>query len=109
MEKIISSEIVFRCPVFVVEKAEVELPDGRRQERWYAVKNDAVGIVAIDDQGKILLTKEYRSAAGEVKWRIPAGGLKDGETPENGARRELREETGLDAKNLDRFLVKKSP
>ncbi len=109
MEKVIFSEIVFCCPIFKVERAEVELPDGRREERWYAVKNDAVGIVAINDEGNILLTREYRSAAGEVRWRIPAGGLKDDELPEDGARRELREETGLDAQNLELFLIKKSP
>ncbi|MBI2103594.1 NUDIX hydrolase [Candidatus Woesebacteria bacterium] len=109
MEKLISSEIVFTCPVFKVEKAVVELPDGTKAERWYAVKNDAVGIVAINKAGEILLTREYRSASRDYRWRIPAGGLKDDESPEDGAHRELREETGLDASRMQLLTVKKSP
>ena len=109
MEKIIRSEIVFACPVFKAEHAQVELPDGTVEDRWYAVKNDAVGIVALNSDGKILLTREYRSASQELHWRIPAGGLKDGELPEEGARRELREETGYDAEEFELLIERKFP
>ncbi|MBZ5651634.1 MAG: NUDIX hydrolase [Acidobacteriia bacterium] len=100
MEKLISSRIVFECPIFKVEEAEVEIPNGRRELRWYVVKRDAVGIIPVDAAGHILLTKEYRSAAGEIRWRIPAGGVQEGELPEDAARRELREEIGYDCHEL---------
>jgi 8-oxo-dGTP pyrophosphatase MutT (NUDIX family) len=109
MEKLISSKIVFECPVFKVEEAEIELPNGVREPRWYVVKRNAVGIIPLDSDGRILLTREYRSAAGEVRWRIPAGGVRDDETPEDAAHRELREEVGLDCKKLDLILDRSSP
>lgn len=109
MENILSSEIVFTCPLFKVEYSKVELPNGTIEDRWYVIKNDAVGIIAIDTSNNILLTREYRSASKEIRWRIPAGGLKDEEIPENGARRELREETGYDSENIELLFTKKIP
>jgi 8-oxo-dGTP pyrophosphatase MutT (NUDIX family) len=107
-ERVLSSETVFTCPVFKVEHAEVELRNGARKERWYVVKKDAVGIIAIDGKNRLLLTKEYRSASGSVEWWIPAGGLEGEESPEEGAHREFREETSLDAKRMDLIMVKKA-
>ena len=109
MERVISSKIVFECPIFKVEEAEVELPEGKREPRWYVVKRDAVGVVAVDATGRIILLREYRSAAGEVRWRIPAGGVKDGENIQVAARRELREEIGMDANQLSLILEAKNP
>jgi 8-oxo-dGTP pyrophosphatase MutT (NUDIX family) len=108
MEKTLSSEIVFTCPVFKVEHAEVELPNGIKRERWYVVKKDAVGIIAVDERNRILLTKEYRSASASVEWWIPAGGLEGDESPEVGAHREFREETMKDAKRMELMMVKKA-
>jgi ADP-ribose pyrophosphatase len=108
VEKTVSSEIVFKCPVFKVEHAEVELQNGLRRDRWYVIRPDAVGIIAVDDRNRILLTKEYRSASRETVWWIPAGGLEEGESPESGAHREFREETGKDAKRMELIMVKKA-
>lgn len=109
MEKLLSRQIVFECPVFKVEEAEVEIPDGSRQKRWYVVKRDAVGVIGVDDDGQLLLTREYRSAAGSVRWRIPAGSVQEGESPEEAAHRELREELGIDCRILTPLMEAKSP
>lgn len=104
MEILRSSKIVFECPVFKVEEATVELRDGQIASRWYVVKRDAVGVVPISDTGDVLLIREYRSAAGEYCWRIPAGGVNEGEVPAEAARREMREEIGFDATQLETLL-----
>ncbi len=57
----------------------------------------AVGVVAIDDQDLIVLVGQHRYALDEVSWEIPEGGVPNGETALEGARRELREETGVEA------------
>lgn len=57
---------------------------------------DGVVIIMTDeDDEKILLNKEYRMSVGGFVYNFPAGLIDDGETPEQAARRELKEETGL--------------
>lgn len=109
MEKLISSKIVHEDPIFKVEEAEVKLPDGKREKRWYVVRRDVVGVVAVDRKDRILLLREFRSAAGERTWRLPPGSVKEGETPKETARRELREETGFRARTLKKLYSKKRP
>ncbi len=60
------------------------------------VPNNAVAILAFDDEGRILLEKEYRLACNKWIYSFPAGLIDSGEDPITAAKRELREETGLD-------------
>ena len=77
---------------------EVTRPDG--QPGIYGVvhfRNRAVGVVAIDDQDRVALVGQHRYTLDRYSWEIPEGGVPFDEDPLDGARRELREETGLDA------------
>jgi ADP-ribose pyrophosphatase len=74
--------------------ATVRLPNGRITTREIVEHPGAVAIIPIRDDQKILLTKQYRTAAGRHLLEIPAGTLERGETPASCARRELAEETG---------------
>lgn len=66
---------------------------------------DAVVLIMHDKTGeKILLNKEFRLAAGEHVYNFPAGLIDPGETPEISAKRELKEETGLDLLEITDFL-----
>lgn len=60
----------------------------------------AVAVIAVTPERRLVLVRQYRYAAGRPLLEIPAGTLEPGETPEDTARRELREETGYTAENL---------
>jgi 8-oxo-dGTP pyrophosphatase MutT (NUDIX family) len=77
---------------------EVTRPDG--QPGVYGVvhfRNRAVGVVALDDEDRVALVGQHRYTLDHYSWEIPEGGVPDHEDALEGARRELREETGLEA------------
>jgi len=63
----------------------------------------SVGILPVIEKNKIILIKQYRTAAKRELWEIPAGFLKKNEKPKAGAKRELKEETGFSAKKLEKI------
>jgi 8-oxo-dGDP phosphatase len=73
----------------------VALPDGSQVEREVVEHAGSLAVVAIDDQQRVLLIRQYRHPAGQHLWELPAG-LCDqpGEQPLDTGRRELAEETG---------------
>lgn len=79
-----------------VRRDAVELPNGEYIEDFYAITiNDAAAIVALDDEGNIILKKEYRYCYDRDLIEVPAGTFEEGETDGvSVAKRELLEETG---------------
>ena len=67
-------------------------------------KNKAVGIVPIDDEGNIYLVGQYRFPLDAFSWEIPEGGSPYDEDPLSSAKRELKEETGIEARNWQKLL-----
>ncbi|MFL5642970.1 MAG: NUDIX domain-containing protein [Chloroflexota bacterium] len=59
--------------------------------------NLAAGVLVLDDDDRVLLVGQHRYALDAYSWEIPEGGVPDGETALDGTRRELREETGVEA------------
>jgi 8-oxo-dGTP pyrophosphatase MutT (NUDIX family) len=93
-----SRQVAYSNDWITVWHDEVTRPDGAAG--IYGVvhfANLAVGVVALDDSGRILLVGQHRYALDEPSWEIPEGGVPSGEDALDGARRELREETGVDA------------
>jgi 8-oxo-dGTP pyrophosphatase MutT (NUDIX family) len=77
---------------------EVIRPDG--EAGIYGVvhfANLAVGVLALDESGRVLLVGQHRYALDQYSWEIPEGGVPAAESALDGARRELREETGIEA------------
>jgi ADP-ribose pyrophosphatase len=95
----------FSGPMFRVVTDRVEMPDGHLVNRDYMIHIGAVGVVAIDDEGRVVLVRQYRHPVGAYLWELPAG-LIDvaGEALDRAAVRELEEETDLTADRLDLLL-----
>ena len=74
----------------------VELDDGRLQEYHVFEIHDAVAVVPVLPDGSIVMLWQFRHPHGKTHWEIPAGRVDEGETPLEAARREAREEIGLE-------------
>ena len=94
-------ETLFEGRIFELVRETLELPSGLRQTVEWVKHPGAVGIAAQDEEGRLLLVRQYRAAVGDWTYEIPAGRLEAGEEPESAARRELEEETGLRARSID--------
>jgi ADP-ribose pyrophosphatase len=95
-----SSKEIYRGRIVQLSLDEVTLPTGARVSLEIVRHPGAAAIVAIDDRDEVTLIRQFRYAAGGFIWEIPAGVLHDGEQPIDCAARELREETGLVAGEL---------
>ena len=93
----ISSEEIFAGNFLQICRDVVSLPDGRHTTREYVVHPGAVMIVALLDDGRIVLERQYRYPLQTVMIEFPAGKLDAGESSLDGAQRELQEETGYTA------------
>ena len=80
---------------------EVRLPNGVVSRREIIEHPEAVVIVPLTSSGKIVLIKQFRTAAAQVLIEVPAGLIEPGEAPLVAAQRELREETGFRAGSLE--------
>lgn len=94
--KTLSSEVIIsRPPWLTVRQDRVQLPDGRVNPEFYVLEYpDWVNVIAITDDGKFVMERQYRQGLGETCVEICAGVMEKGEDPEAAARRELQEETG---------------
>lgn len=96
----IKEKQVYQCRIFSVYEGEYRLPDGRVNRQTRVDHRPCVTVVPIDDQGRIILIRQYRYAVNRELLEIPAGSMDKGaESPEACARRELAEETGYGAEN----------
>ncbi|WP_035254768.1 NUDIX domain-containing protein [Agrococcus lahaulensis] len=107
-QPVLASERLFSGRIWDVERHELEL-GGERIVREVIVHPGAVAVVALNEQGEVMLVHQYRHPAGGTLWELPAGLLDlEGEDPLVAAQRELAEETDLEAGSW-RTLVDLSP
>jgi 8-oxo-dGTP pyrophosphatase MutT (NUDIX family) len=93
-----SRRVAYENPWITIWHDEVTRPDG--SPGIYGVvhfANLAAGVLVIDENDRVLLVGQHRYTLDEYSWEIPEGGVPEGETALEGARRELLEETGVEA------------
>ena len=99
-ENTIDTARPFDGRIFSVRVDTVELPSGRRTIREVAEHSDAVCMIPVDDEGNVLLVRQYRKPTESSLLEAPAGGVEAGEVSEETVLRELQEEVGYTASNL---------
>ena len=101
--QLISSAVVYQGPLFRILHDKLIEPGGHASERDVIRHNGSVVIMAMDTSKSrknpwIVIERQYRHAANQYLWELPAGKLDAGEDALTGAKRELEEETGYSAK-----------
>ncbi len=93
--KVLDSEYLIKRPWLTARRDKVELPDGRIIEEYYVLEYpDWVNVIAITEDGQIIMERQYRHALGINSIELPCGVMENGEEPLEAAKRELLEETG---------------
>lgn len=109
-----NTEKKFECDYFTVFQDEVVQPDGKDGEFTTVHFPPGVGILALDAEGCVYLVKQFRYVVGRESLEVIAGSVEDGEEPLASAKREAREELGIEAEtwtdlgqvDLDTSIVK---
>jgi len=104
-EEVISRKTVYQGRYLHAEEQQVRLPDQSVATREIIRPPDAVGILPIDEKGRVHLVRQYRPAIEQLTLEIPAGIIDPGEKPPETAFRECQEEIGQAPKRLE-FLFR---
>lgn len=100
-EKTISSERLYEGKILNLRKDKVQVVNGGVSFREIVEHNGGVAIIAVKDDRKVVLIKQFRKPIDRVIIEVPAGKIEKGEDPFATAVRELKEETGYSAENIE--------
>lgn len=100
-EKTMKSEKIYEGKIINLRVDTVELPEKKYSKREIVEHQGGVGIIPITDDNSVILVRQYRKAVNSVLLEIPAGKLEINEEPRETAIRELKEETGYMARDLE--------
>jgi ADP-ribose pyrophosphatase len=94
---------VYKGRVFSVEVEKKRFPDGREHEIAVVRHPPSVVLVPVEDDGRVVLIRQYRPALDRFLWEFPAGSLDEGESEEAAAARECEEEIGRVPHRIERL------
>ncbi len=100
-EKTLSSERIYEGAILNLRKDKVTVVGGKTSFREIVEHRGGVTLAAVTDEKKMVLVRQFRKAAEKVVLEAPAGKMEEGEDPLLTAVRELKEETGYTASNIE--------
>ena len=100
-EKLLGNETIYEGKILDLRIDSIELPSGRQTIREIVCHRNSVVIVAVDAEESVFLVRQYRSPLRKMLLEIPAGKKEAGESPAETACRELIEETGYTAGEME--------
>jgi ADP-ribose pyrophosphatase len=103
--KITKSKQVYKCGLFRVTEDEAVDKSGWKMKRNVVRHRGSAVMMAVDDDARVMLVRQYRLPADQYMWELPAGKIDEGENALQAARRELGEETGLTAKKWKKLVI----
>lgn len=95
--------IIYQGRVFSVETGRRRFPNGQEHDVEIVRHAPSVVLIPFEDDGCVVIVKQYRAPLDRELWEFPAGRLNDGETAEAAARRECEEEIGYVPRRLERL------
>lgn len=101
--RLLRRQVVFKGPIFHVERHRVRLPNGRDAVMDVVRHEGSVVLIAQPARDSVVLVRQYRYVIGRWIWELPAGSLDPGERPAHAARRECAEEIGLTPRRVRRL------
>jgi ADP-ribose pyrophosphatase len=102
--KRIKREPIHQGHIIDLYKDTIQLPDGRTAQWDFIKHKGAAAVIPVDNDGRIIMVRQYRNAVDKNTLEIPAGGLNLGEDMKTCAARELEEETGYRSENVEHLI-----
>lgn len=96
-------EDIFTGRIVSLRREEFELPDGRRATFEMVRHPGGAAVLPLLDDGRVIMIRQFRPAAGGMVWEIPAGRLEPDESPAGCVLREIQEEIGYRAGQLEKL------
>lgn len=102
-EKTLDVKRVFEGRALTIDVATIEMPNGRRSTREIVRHRGAAVILGQRPDGLFVLVRQYRRSVEQTLLEVVAGGLEEGEAAEEGARREMEEESGYPVTSIEKI------
>jgi len=103
--RVVSHRRVYDGKILSLELDEIREAGGAKALREVVRHRGSVAALPVDDEGRLVLVRQYRHPIGQTLWEVPAGLLEKGESPEEAIRREIEEEVGRRAGEIERLAV----
>ena len=103
--RLLSHRRVYDGKILALELDEIQEEGGAKALREVVRHRGSVAALLVDDEGRLVLVRQYSHPIGEALWEVPAGILEKGESPEQAVRREIEEEVGRRAGQVERLAV----